>query len=98
MALRDIAFEQFAFVINSPPQVVGLAVDLHEALVHRLPPVRIGAPAADPLPVDFRSKLRAKSVTLKPSRFVADFDAAFTHQILHFPRESGKRTYNITAR
>ena len=29
-ALRDITFQHFAFVIHSTPQVVRLAVDLHE--------------------------------------------------------------------
>ena len=32
-ALCDIAFQHFTFVINSTPQVVRLAVDLHENLI-----------------------------------------------------------------
>ena len=68
-------------MIYRPPQVMHLAVDLHENLVKMPTPVRIATHPVRPFPADFSSKHRAKSVPPKADSFVADFDAALMQQV-----------------
>jgi hypothetical protein len=92
-ALRDKAFQDFPLVIHGPPKVVRLAVNLHENFVQVPLPVRIRPQLLHPLPPDFGSKHRAKSVPPKPNRLMADVDAAFVQKILHISKR--KRKTNV---
>jgi len=73
-------------VVHCPPEVVHLAVDLHEHLVQVPLPVRICAHLADPFLADLCGKYWAKSLPPKPNRLVADVDAAFVQEVLHVPK------------
>jgi hypothetical protein len=73
---------KIAFVVNSSPKVVRLAIDLHENLAQVQLPVRIGSHPAYPVSPDLRRKHRAKSVPPKPDSFMADLDATLVQQIL----------------
>lgn len=63
-------------MIHRPPQVMGLAVDLHEYLVQVPLPVRVRAHPANAAPADLGGKHRTEPVPPKPYRFMADFHAA----------------------
>ena len=40
-AFRNIDFQNFALMVNRPPQIMSLAIDLHEDLVQKSSPVEI---------------------------------------------------------
>jgi len=77
--------ENFAFMIDSSPEVVLLAVDFHEHLVDMTSPFRKRAKLMNPFPPDLRCKHRAKPVPPEADRFVADIDAAFMQQVFYIP-------------
>jgi hypothetical protein len=89
-ALRDVGFQHLAFVINRPPQIVCLAIDLDEDLVQRPLPVRVSTNSANPVSSDLGGEHRAKSVPPEPDRFVADLDAALMQEVLHVSKRKGK--------
>ena len=64
----DHRFQNLAFVIDSPPEIAELAVDLHEHL--------------NPLLSDLRREHRAKPVPPKPDGIMADVDPALRQEIL----------------
>jgi hypothetical protein len=72
-------------VIHRSPQVVPLAVDLHEHLVQVPPPVA-GLNALDAALPDFGGEDRAKAMPPKPDGLMADLDAALVQQILDVPQ------------
>jgi len=84
-ALANIAFQNFTFVIYSPPQVVRFSVDLHENLVQMSLPIRMCAKLLNPLPSDLHGEQWPKPVPPETDRFMADIDPAFVQQILHIP-------------
>jgi len=92
-------------VINRPPQIVCLAIDLDEDLVQRPPPVRVSTHSASPVSADLGGEHRAKSVPPEPDRFGADPDAALMQQVLHISKQKGKsdvqhhgQSYDLGAR
>ena len=48
-------FQDLAFMVDSPPEIAVLAVDLHERLIQMPPPLRIPAHVRDPPHVVSRS-------------------------------------------
>jgi hypothetical protein len=84
-ALRDEALEHFDFVINSAPEVVFHAVDLHENLVE-MPPTMPEIPhRLDPAPPDLRRENRPKAVPPEPHRLMRNVDPALVQQVLDVP-------------
>ncbi len=73
-------------MIDSPPHVMGFAVDLHEDLVQMPLPVRMGSHRADPIPADLRCEHRSKSVPPEPDRLVADIDPPLMQQIFNIAK------------
>ena len=71
------------FVINGPPEVMRLSVDLHEDLVQVPLPVRIRSHPTNPVSSYLSSKHRTKSIPPKPNCFVADLNASFVQKIFH---------------
>jgi len=80
-------------VIHGAPEVVHLAVDLHENLVQVPLPVRKGSHPTDPVSADLCCKHRAKSVPPITHSFVADLDAALVQKIFNIAKR--KRKPNI---
>src|SRR6056297_1346059 len=83
--LRDEAFQHLAFVINSTPQVVLFAIDLHEHLV-QTPAPPAGAHALDPPLSDLGGEDRTEPMPPEPDGLVADVDAALMEQVLDIPQ------------
>ena len=84
--LGDVAFQYLAFVDHSPPQVVRLAVDLHENLVEMPPPVRKRSHPTDSVSADLCREHRAKSVSPEPNRFMTSLDAALMQKVFNVPQ------------
>ena len=80
-ALGHKGFQDFAFVIAGPPEVVGDTVDLYEDLIQMPPPVGQGAHASDPFPPDLGGKHRAEAKSPEPHRPVADVDAVLLQKV-----------------
>src|SRR5271156_421073 len=78
----DHRFPDLAFVINGPPEIAELAVDLHEDLIQMPPPLGEAAHVLNPLLPDLRREHRAEPVPPKPDRLMADVDPALGKQIL----------------
>ena len=79
------AFQNFTLVIDGAPEVVPLAVDLHENLVEMTPPVARSQPL-DPALLDLICEHRAEPMLPKPHRLVADVDTTLVEQILDIPQ------------
>ncbi len=69
-------------MIDRPPQIAELAVDLHEHLIQVPAPLRIAAHVCDPLLSDLGGEHRPKPVPPEPDSLVADVDPALGQQIL----------------
>jgi hypothetical protein len=89
-ALRDKAFKDFPLVINGPPKVVRLAVNLHEHLIQMRLPVCPRPHSVNPTATDLSGKHLAKTVPSKSNSFVADVDATFVQKIFHIPQRERK--------
>ncbi len=87
--LCDVAFQNFVFMIDGPPKVVPLAVDLHENLV-QMPAPATGFHAHNSAFSDLRGKHRAEPVPPISHRFMANIDAAFVQKILDISTGQGK--------
>ncbi len=79
-------FHYFAFGINSPLEIVVIAIRLHENLVCL--PFLFGASAQllNTLPSDLSNRHRAKPVPLIPDSFVAHVDASLVPQTFDIPK------------
>ena len=77
-------------MINGPPEVVRLTVDLHEDVVEMPPPMCPGPHAIDPLPPDFRGEQRSEPIPPEPDGFVAYIDAALMQEVLDIPQRQRK--------
>jgi hypothetical protein len=73
-------------VIDSPPQVVRLAIDLHEALVLMPLSVGIGPQLMDAFFPDLGYKHRPKSSPPEPDGFMDHVDAKLVQKILDIPK------------
>ena len=83
------AFQHFALVIHRPPQIMPLAVDLHENLI------KVPSPAArphtrNPALADLSSKHRAKAPPPVPNRLMSDIDATLMEQVFDVPQREWK--------
>ena len=78
----DEALENFALVVDCPPKVMRLAIDLHKHLI-KVPTPAAGLHTLGPALSDFGSELGAKSMPPVPNGLVANIDAAFMQQIFH---------------
>ena len=92
-ALRNVAFQHFAFVIHSRPEIVGFSVDFYEHFVQVPLPIRMSAKVLNPFSSDLRGKQRAKSVSPETDSFMANINTAFVQQIFHISKR--KRKPNI---
>ena len=79
---RDHGFQNLAFVIDSPPQVAELAVDLHKHLIQMPTPLGEAAQTRNPVLSDLCREHRAKPVPPKSDGFMADVDPALGQEIL----------------
>src|SRR5271156_5476301 len=77
----DYGFQNLAFVIDSPPEIAELAVDLHEHLIQMPAPLRIAAHMRYPLLSNLGGEHRPKPIPPKPDCFVADVDPALGQKI-----------------
>ena len=84
------AFENLALVIDGPPEVVRLAVDLHLRLIEIPPPVAACAHPFHTFASDLGGKHRAEPVPSEPHRLVADVDATFVEQVLDLAERQGE--------
>jgi hypothetical protein len=78
---RHKNLQYLALVIDGTPEVVRLAIDLHENLVQVPAPVRIQMTLNPALP-DLCGEHRPEPVPPEPYRLVADIDAVFEKKIL----------------
>jgi hypothetical protein len=69
-------------VIDSPPEIAELAVDLHKDLIQMPTPLSKASHVRDPPLPDLGSEHRAKPVPPKSDSLVADVDPALGQQIL----------------
>ena len=83
-------------MIDRSPEVVGLAVDLHEHLVEVLAPMTEPAHRARSLTADVGCEERPEPVPPEPHSLVADVDATLNSRSSTFLSDSGKRTYIST--
>src|SRR5271156_1996054 len=72
----DHRFQNLAFVIDSPPEIAELAVDLHKDLIQMPTPLGEAAHVRYPAFPDLRREHRAKPVPPKPDGLMADVDPA----------------------
>jgi hypothetical protein len=85
-AVRDIAFEHLALVIDRSPEIVHLAVDFHVDLVEVPAPMTEASHAVYPLPADIAGKEWPKPVPPLAHRLMANVDAALEQQVLDVPQ------------
>ena len=81
-ALGHKGFQDFSFVINGSPKVMGDAIDLHEDLVQMPTPVGQGPHSLHPFAPDLGGKHWAKAVPPEPHGFMADLDAPLMQEVL----------------
>jgi hypothetical protein len=86
---RKWAFEHLAFVIDGPPKIVPLAVDLHENLV-KLPPPPARPHPRNPTLADLGCKQRSKSVPPEPDGLIAWVDPSLVKKVLDVPQRKQK--------
>jgi hypothetical protein len=77
-------------MINSPPKVTGLTVDLDEYLVEMALSFRIITHWADPFPTKISSEHWAETVPPISNCFMANVDATLVQQILDIAKRQGK--------
>jgi transposase len=85
-ALADESFQNISFVIDGTPQVMRLAVDLHEHLVEMPLPVAEMSAACDAPTTDLGRNDRPEPVPPEAHAFVADLDAALVQHVLDVPQ------------
>ena len=86
-------FQDLALVIDGPPQIVILAVDLHKHLVEVPAPMGIRPHVINALPADLGGEHRSEAVPPEPHSLVADIDPALGQQILHVPQR--QRVFDV---
>src|SRR5262245_45708165 len=80
--------EYLALVINSPPEIVRLAIDPDKHFVQVPTPAGIRL-VLNPLLADRRGERRTEPVPPEPHRLVTDIDPTFEQQILDLPQRQG---------
>jgi hypothetical protein len=89
-SICDDRFQHSNLLINCAPQVVPLAVDLHENLVQVPLLIRVCTHFLVKFGADFSGKNRAKSIPPAPQSFVADVDPALVQQVLDIAERKWK--------
>ncbi len=79
-------------MIDGPPKIVFLAVDLHEHLI-QVPAPSAGFHAFDPALADLRGKHRPEPMPPVPDCFVTDVDTAFMENV--FDIAKGQRETRV---
>jgi len=79
---RYHGFQNLAFVIDSPPGIAELAVDLHKDLIQMPPQLGEVAQVRNPLLSDLCREHRAKPVPEKSDGLIADVEAALRQEFL----------------
>jgi hypothetical protein len=87
--LAGEGFQHFAFVIDGPPKIVHLAVDLHEDLIQMPSPMGVSAHAVNSLTPNFGGEDRAETVPPEPDSFMADVDPTFGEKVFHIKQRQG---------
>lgn len=82
----DVALEDFALVIDGPPDVDHLAVQFDVDLVEVPPPVADASHGLHPLALDVGRKHRPEPVPPEPDGLMAKVDPSFEQQILKVPQ------------
>ena len=82
LTLGHKGFQDFAFVIDGPPEGVGDTVDLYENRIQMPPPAGQGPHSRDPFAADLGGEHRAEAVPPEPHGFMADLDASLVQQVL----------------
>jgi hypothetical protein len=80
-ALGHKGFQDFAFVIDGPPEVVGDTIDFCGNPIQMPPPVGQGPHSVDPLAADLGGEHRAEAVPPEPHGLMADVDAALLQHV-----------------
>jgi hypothetical protein len=80
-ALGHKGFQDFAFVIDGPPEVAGGTVDFCGNPIQMPPPVGQGPHSVDPLAADLGGEHRAEAVPPEPHGLMADVAAALLQQV-----------------
>jgi len=84
--LGDVAFEDLTFLINSPPEVNHLAIELHIHLIKMPFPMFEAAHPLDPLASNVSGEDRPKPVPPQTHGFVANVYPALEQQIFDVPQ------------
>jgi hypothetical protein len=90
--------QNLAFVIDSPPEIAELAVDLHENLIQMPPPLGIATHLRHPPLPDLGGEDRAEPVPPKPDCLVAMSIPRSDRRSSTLRSDSGYFTYIITAK
>ena len=88
--LGDVALQDFTLLVDRSPQVMTLAVDLHEHLVEMPFPLPEATHVVYPLPSDVGSKHRPEPVPPEPHCLVAEVNPALEKQVLDVPQAQRK--------
>ena len=79
-----------AFMVDGPPKIAELAVDLHKHLIQVPAPLRLGAHVRDSSLANLGAEHWAKPVPPEPDGLMADIDAALGPQILDVAQRQGE--------
>jgi len=77
-------------VIDCPPELMHLTIDLHKHLVQMPLPVGICPQLLNKPFTNFSGEHRTKSVPPEPNRFVTDIDAALVQPVFDVSERKGK--------
>jgi hypothetical protein len=88
--LRDIGFQNFAFMIHSAPKIMPLAPDPHKDLVQMPRPLGASSHRFRPLLPDLVRKVDAETIDPETDTFVAYIDAALVEQVFDVPKRQWK--------
>ena len=80
--MRDEDVNDFAFMIDSAPQIALLAVDSHEHLVQMSTPMRASAPLFNAVHADLGGEPRPKALLPEANGLGADIDATLGQKVL----------------
>ena len=78
----DIGLKHFALVINSTPQVMHLAIELHVNLIEARPPMAKPAHRVHPLAANVAGENRTETVPPEPHGLVAHVNSTLEEKIL----------------
>lgn len=85
--LRHEAFQHLTFVVDDPPEMVPLAIDLHKRLI-AVPSPTTGLHAFDAALADLGGERRTEAMPPEAHGLVADLDATLVQQVLDMPQRN----------